>query len=439
MINKAYSVSKIIDVCCYILIGLIFFSKVSLKWTMIVPYSIGQIIFQHGLHPFINIALQSSIFSILIFYWARNKSQYPLNIYYRFFIYSLIAILSFQTFCQITMVNLNQSILTQLSGLIMAILLMLVYGVVIPSIFSIDKFVKAVTVISRSLVILSFIFLPIFFPVMFRGGRFVGFFKHIPHMVTASTVAFIFFFPKVFKEKKWTLKSNTFLKILGLIIIALCVILTSTKAAFITILITTFFGIFLFGSKSKNVRLFKFTFLASVLVCIILLGAPISQFAYNITTGKVGFGMRPAQDGIATRMEEVFRGIHLFEKSPYFGNGLMFKYSSAGGSDIDVDGYNSFKDPHNLFISAGVVGGYPLMIISIFAYLWMVYIAFRSLLSESISTQVVALFLLSHLPVFIIYHAHFSLGGMGDRIYWLIFGYLAQSRTCLAKNQVNIT
>jgi hypothetical protein len=52
--------------------------------------------------------------------------------------------------------------------------------------------------------------------------------------------------------------------------------------------------------------------------------------------------------------------------------------------------------------------------------------AIKGLMQNLPERQIIGLFLLSHLPVFVIYHAHFSLGGMADRIYWLVFGYLGQ-------------
>lgn len=439
MIEPRFSVSKIIDACCITLIVLIFVSKLSFKWLQFIPYSIPPFIFQYGLHPFINFGVQFIIALILIYYWLKNKNPFPLSKFYKTFIYILIAILSIQTLFQITLVNVTQSVLVQLGGLGMAIMLILIYGVIVPSVFPLEKFISWINRVSSLLVITSVLFLPILFPYMFRGGRFVGFFKHIPHMVTASTVAFIFFFPKIFQDKPWTLKNNTLLKIIGLLIITLAVLATSTKAAFGTIVITGFVGILIYGSKKKSVRLFKFTFLSCLLISVLLVGAPVSKFMYEITTGKTGFGLRPAQDGVSTRLDEVFRGWAMFEQSPYFGHGILYKFFSGSNEGIEVEGYNSFKDPHNLFVSAGVIGGYPLLILSIVAYLLMIVGVLKGLRENSPARQTMALFLLAHLPVFIIYHANFSLGGMGDRIYWLVFGYLGQEWGSINKNSIKVT
>ncbi len=402
IVEPKFSVSKVIDYCCITLIVLIFISKLSFKWMQIVPYSIPPVIFQYGLHPFINFGLQFVIALILIFYWLKTKPIYPLSKIYQAFIYSLIAILSIQTFFQITLVNVTQSVIVQLGGLGMAVMLILVYGIIVPSVFPLQKLIYWINRTSTFLVITSVLFLPIFWPYMFRGGRFVGFFKHIPHMVTASTASFIFFFPKIFQDKPWTLKNNTLLKILGVFIITIAVMLTATKAAFGTILITGFVGILIYGSKKRSIRLFKFTFLGCFLVSALLVGAPTSKFMYEVTTGKTGFGLRPAQDGVSTRMDEVFRGWSMFEQSPWFGHGLLYKFFSGSKEGIEVEGYNSFKDPHNMFVSSGVIGGYPLMILSILGYLLMIVAVLKGLKENDPNRQTMALFLLAHLPVFVI-------------------------------------
>lgn len=421
------SLAKLVDICCITLLLLIFVSKISLKWAKIIPYSAPPVIFQYGLHPFINFGLQFFITLILVFVWWRQKNATHLSPFYKAYIYSLMAILTIQTMFQITLVNISSSLLVQIAGLGMALILMLIYGIIIPTLFDLDKFIYWITRICVTIVLASFLSLPLFFSEMFRGGRFIGFFKHIPHMVSASTAAFIFFFPNLFSEEKWTLKNNTPLKLVIITILALAVLLTSTKAAFGTIALTALVGIILFGSKKKSIRLFKFSFLACFLVSILLIGAPTSQFMYEVTTGKTGFGLRKAQDGVQTRMEEVSRGWSMFEKSPYFGLGLLYKFLSNKDEGIEVESYNSFKDPHNLFVSAGVIGGYPLFFFAIIGYILMVFGAFKGLNQADPNRQILGLFLLSHLPVFVIYHAHFSLGGIADRIYWLVFGYLGQN------------
>ena len=139
--DPKFSVSKVIDFCCITLIVLIFISKLSFKWMQFVPYSIPPFIFQYGLHPFINFGLQFVIALVLIFYWLKTKPIYPLSKIYLAFIYSLISILTIQTFFQITLVNVTQSVIVQLGGLGMAVMLILIYGMIIPSVFPLQKLI----------------------------------------------------------------------------------------------------------------------------------------------------------------------------------------------------------------------------------------------------------------------------------------------------------
>jgi O-antigen ligase len=422
--TNSITVQKILKVSCAILISLVFISKVSLKWTKIIPSSLPPVIFQYGIHPYINFLIQFVIALVLIFIWIKFQNKNKLSKSYKIFIYTLITVLTVQTIFQITLVNISYSIWVQLGGLGMAIMLILLYGVIIPSLLDIKLFVSWVRNITVFLVITSVLCLPLFYPDMFKGGRFVGLFKHIPHMVTASTCAFIFLMPKVFDETTWTYRKNTLLVLLGLILLALAVLLTSTKAAFITVVITVIFGIVIFKSYKFSFKLFKFAALLSLLISILLLGIPTVQFMYDISTGKMSFGLRPAQDGVQTRMEEVTRGWNMFERSPYFGLGLLYKFLNNSKEGIEVESYNSFKDPHNLFVSSAVIGGYPLLVLSGIGYLFLILGAIRGMMNKDVNQKLLGLFLLAHLPVFVIYHAHFSLGGMGDRLYWLVFGYL---------------
>lgn len=405
------------------LIAMMFISKLSFKWTGVMPRSIPPFIFQHGLHPFINFGINFLGGFILFFIYFRKKERPKVSPVYKFLIFSMLAILSIQTLFQIAMVNVTQSVTMQLGGLIMAFAVTCIYGVFIPALLPLDRMVYFTKRLAVITVFVSLILLPVLFPFMFRGGRFIGVFKHIPHMVSASTFAFIFFLPSVFNYRSFTWKKNNFLNILALCLIFFAVILTATKAALITCLLSVMGAILIYGSKKKSVRMFKFFFIGSVMTFMFTVGPSVANFAYDVATGQKGFGMRPAQDGIESRMEEITRGWGLFQESPAFGKGILYKFMNADG--VDVKGYNSFKDPHNLFVSAGVIAGWPFLIFSVLAYLAMVAGTLKGLGSRNINQQMMALFLLGHLPVFLIYHVHLSLGGLGDRMYWLVFGYLA--------------
>ena len=41
--------------------------------------------------------------------------------------------------------------------------------------------------------------------------------------------------------------------------------------------------------------------------------------------------------------------------------------------------------------------------------------------------------MLTQIPIIFIYHIHLSMGGIADRIYWIIFGYMALSEKRLVQ------
>lgn len=421
--QKSLNLQKLITTVLISLIGLMFFSKLSLKWTKLVPRSLPPLIFQHGMHPYINFGLNFLAFLILFFYWIKKNKRFATSKTYSAFTIILLLTLAVQTISQIIFVNVSFSPWLQLSGFLMAFILITMYSLIIPNLFPIEKAIYWIRNFSVALVLLSLLLLPLFYPTFFKGGRFIGVFKHIPHMVSASTFAFIFLIRDVFRPSPaWTRMRRNF-NILALFLIAIAIIMTSTKAAFVTMVMTFLSSLFLFPTLRKSIALFKVTFLLVFSLGILLFGGPATNLFYEITTGKRSFGMRKAQNGIKTRLEEVYRGLEYFQQEPLLGRGLLYKFMSGKG--IKVSGYNSFKDPHNLFVSAGVIGGWPLLILSIIGYLLMIYGAINGMLSSSFDVRVMGIFLFSHLLVFIIYHAHFSLGGLGDRMYWLVFGYLA--------------
>jgi hypothetical protein len=117
------------------------------------------------------------------------------------------------------------------------------------------------------------------------------------------------------------------------------------------------------------------------------------------------------------------RGYEIFKEQPWLGHGLLSKFTS--GHDVDVSNYNAMKDPHNMFISAGVTGGWPLILWSLIAVLVCLAGGLWALSAVPFPNKQIAVYVLTHLPILMIYHVHLSIGGMADRIYWLMFGMLA--------------
>jgi hypothetical protein len=176
-------------------------------------------------------------------------------------------------------------------------------------------------------------------------------------------------------------------------------------------------------SHSIGFRFFKYSTALILTTILVLFGVPMAEYASDIATGKKALVEREAQDGVESRMEELERGWQYFQTSPWIGQGLLSKFS--GKDDFDVSSYDSFKDPHNIFASAGVVGGWPFIIWTFVFLLLLLGISARGLISEDHALQTFAIYLIVQIPILIIYHWHLSLGGMADRFYWLVFGYLA--------------
>ena len=113
----------------------------------------------------------------------------------------------------------------------------------------------------------------------------------------------------------------------------------------------------------------------------------------------------------------------IFKKNQWLGQGLLSKFSS--GSEADVSNYSADKDPHNILISAGVIGGWGLIAMTMIFMLALLVAGLKSLKSKNAALKIIAIYTLSQIPLLIIYHLHFSIGGIADRIYWIVFGYMA--------------
>lgn len=402
------------------LAALIFISKISFGSVLPIPQRFSFFIFQQGLHPFLNVFLCFLFGLPLIFMWLRVRTRNHLSGFYKLFVYVLMLTLTVQTLLQAHYVNTDESAIMQIGALGVSLFMVVVYGLVIPSLWSVDDFLRFIQRWSGFLVLISLVLLVVASGHVFKGGRFIGVFKHIPHMVTCATVAFIFSLGTFLKDTKAKHKILDAI-ILGASFIA--IVLTGTRSSAGAAVLAFVVTMILHKTASNQGRIFKFAFTSFVITFSMFFGAKVYDFARGIATGQAALGGREAQDGIASRWEEVERGFQIFQEQPLLGHGLLSKF--AAGNDVDVSNYNAMKDPHNIFISAGVVGGWPLIVLSIVALIFMLLGSFKALTSHSIAKRQVAIYLLSHIPILVIYHIHLSIGGMADRLYWMVFGFVA--------------
>jgi hypothetical protein len=412
------------------LVALIFLAKISLGSILPIPRSFSFLIFQSGMHPVINVFLCVLFGVPLLLLFIRVRDRFTLSPFYKFFLFILALTLSVQTLLQTHFVNPDESAFMQLGAAAIAIFMILVYGVVIPSLWSAEDFVRFIQRWSGVLVLISLALLVVAPGGVFKGGRFIGVFKHIPHMVTCATIAFVFSMSTFLTENKLKHKIWN-----GLVIFTsfIAVVLTGTRSSAAAVLLVFVVTMIMHKTSTNQGRIFKFAFLSVFVTFMLFFGPTMYEFAQGIATGQNSLGGREAQDGVASRWEEVQRGSEIFLEDPWLGHGLLSKFAS--GNDVDVSNYNAMKDPHNIFVSAGVIGGWPFLALSGFAMILMTIGAMKTLMVSDISKRQIAVYLLAHIPILVIYHVHLSIGGMADRMYWMVFGFVAAASMRSGKSQ----
>ncbi|MBC7741974.1 MAG: O-antigen ligase family protein [Bdellovibrionaceae bacterium] len=386
------------------------------------PRELGPVIFQSGLHPYVNIALNLLVGGLIFARWLWNADPlYSQSRFYRFLIFVTSLFLIFITFLQTQFVNSSDSFLLQMGAAVLAVFTIFLFGRVIPTSLPPARLVEVIKKLAVVLCWLSFILFFISPDTCFKGGRFIGIFKHIPHMVSTATIAcftlFYFIFSKKLNRKQLYINWFHF---------ALCfylLLLTGTRSSLAAVALGLFLAMVVFGSKSDATRVLKFSLALTGFLVVIFFGDSLSRYAIGVARGEESIGQRAAQDGIESRWQEVQRGYEIFEKDQWLGQGLLSKFSSA--NEADISNYNANKDPHNIFISAGVIGGWVFIVLTLIAFAAVGLAALKSLRSKSDAIKLLAIYVLTHLPILFIYHIHLSIGGIADRFYWIAFGYMA--------------
>ncbi|WP_413559909.1 O-antigen ligase family protein [Bdellovibrio sp. HCB209] len=402
------------------LVALVFLCKVSLGGLLPIPREIPYLIFQQGMHPYVNVLLTFLLGFPLLLLWLRVRARQHLSGFYKLFVFFLMIVLAVQTLLQVHYVNPDESAVMQIGAMLVSLFMVGIYGLIIPSLWNVQDFLRFVQRWTGALVLLSLVVLIVSPGAAFKGGRFIGVFKHIPHMVTCATIAFVFTLGTFLADHKLKHKIWN-----GLILLAsfFAIILTGTRSSAAAAMFAFVVTLILHETRTTKGRMFKFAVVSFLISFTVFFGVQSYELAHDIATGQTSLGGRHAQDGVASRWEEVERGAEIFKQEEWLGHGLMSKFAS--GNDVDVSNYNSFKDPHNIFISAGVVGGWPLLILAAIALGFMTIGSLKALKSFSIAKRQVAIYLLAHIPILVIYHIHLSIGGMADRMYWMVFGFVA--------------
>lgn len=406
------------------LILLAFASKVSLSFTGIVPSSAGWLLFQGGIHPYVNVALNFFLGFCLYLSLRAEKAMPSLKEFrrpYAIFAIGTLAILWVQHFLQMFLHVEEAAPLLVLITMGCTTFLVAAFGVVIPRLISPREFVQGVGLLCGLICAFSLLLYFAGFPALYKGSRFIGILKHIPYMVTSATVGYLFGLARFDLSSSWKHRA-------GWALLQVCCLyalwLTGTRSALFAVLLGTFFWLVTMRPPSPSFQLARTLLVWLALLGGLLFGTFAYDFSRDLLTGKTSIGSRAPQDGVSDRMAEIYRGLEMLEKAPWVGLGLLSKFSDAEGEDV-VSSYNSFQDPHNLFISSAVVAGYPFGAWVAFGFLMAIAVCIQAVTKSQLpGIHMIGIYLLSHLPILAIYHMHLSLGGLADRLYWLAFGYL---------------
>lgn len=404
------------------LILLIFISKVSFAFLPFVPIQLGPVIFQHGMHPYINIVFSLFVGSLLILKWLWKPNHFfNQSRFYRFCLVLVCLYLLLITFLQSLFVNSDESMVLQMGVAFLACFTIVLFGRIIPTSLSPEKLVRILKWITMSLCWVSLFALVIFPGTSFKGGRFIGVFKHIPHMVSCGTIAcFCLMYDFLLFEKT---RMHKLISWVQFALAFLLLMLTGTRSALASVLFGLILLIIISPSRTVANRFLKMSFVIASLFATLFFGEDVTRYAMDIARGEKSIGGRAAQDGVASRLEEAERGYQIFLKDQWLGQGLLSKFSA--GNEADVNNYNANKDPHNVFLSAGVVGGWGLIVLTTVLLIALLVASLKSLRSKNRALRILAIYSLSQIPIIIIYHLHVSIGGIADRIYWIVFGYMA--------------
>ena len=403
------------------LIFLIFFSKLSFRFIPGVPYEVFPVVFQYGIHPYINI-----MFCLIGGGLLMLNRRYRIPIYKQYKLYDLFLVVFCLYLLTITCFQIlfgsESPALMSLAACIMSVFTIFFFGKWIPTHLDRATFLKYVKLFSFAL---SWISLFLFFVspgTSFHGGRFIGFFKHIPHMVSIATFCSVFSLYDIFSSEAKT-RTRLILSYLHFFLGIYLLILTGTRSALGSVFLALILALLLYRSLRPAIRFLKTALACTLLLVGVLFGADIAEYAIQVTRGERAVGYRAAQDGVSSRWDEIVRGYSAFQEEPWLGYGILSKFGQD--ADGNVGNYNANKDPHNLLISAGVVGGYGLIVIITFGFLGLCAMSLYKLRSKDEVTKILAIYLVTQLPIIFIYHIHISMGGIADRVYWIVIGYLA--------------
>lgn len=219
-----------------------------------------------------------------------------------------------------------------------------------------------------------------------------------------------------------------------------CLLLTKTRGSFTVCLVGTLLGFWLLRKRSYRSELL-------VLAMLVLAFCGLSYLVIDPTaTDALLTYFRFQGDTIDTRTMNWLFGLQRLEGNEWHGLGLLARHTSestfSSSFGVGRSGYNQLYDPHNAYIYAALVGGYPLaclvaclplVAIPCLRRAWPKVRDARSHLALFAFLNVVA-YLLSTLGS----PAYLTLGNFLDRLFWFAVGVIVFCVKAQLPSQVKV-
>src|SRR5438445_10939216 len=128
------------------LVALAFLAKVSFGALLPIPREIPYLIFQQGMHPYVNVLLSVLLGGPLILLWLKVRDRQHLSGFYKLFVFVLMITLLVQTLLQIHYVNSDESPIIQVGAVLVSLFTVVAGGLVIPSLCPVQHALSSVEV-----------------------------------------------------------------------------------------------------------------------------------------------------------------------------------------------------------------------------------------------------------------------------------------------------
>ena len=391
------SATRIMDVLLLGLVANIFLSKVS--------------VFSMMMSTLINLSITMVIaLFLLLFFHKKLLIRNGFRRYYIYLIFLMLALMAFQAIGR-------SPFFLQLAGYVSVLVLFILFGIAIPKLYPLDRFLAILAFYLKVVGIISSILLLVGWGAIYEGGRFLGVFNSSVVMSQVAIIGFIVFFVRCFEHSE--IQDIVFCGIYFMLLV-----LSGSRSA---LLISTGIAIVYLCIAFRPASFKGLGFKYCLVFLLMMSGPMLVHIGVGIIQGKIGIGSREViTNPIEDRKLHWFYGYQKLLEKPVRGHGVLTKYEVAG--KISLENFNEMNDPHNLFMYAGQVGGIPLMVLVMLFYIFLLVQCLTRVRGGDGDQKVIVMLVMSFLPMFFVGGSLISLGSLFDRLFWLFVGYLSLNR-----------